>query len=236
MFKNYLKIALRNMVRNKIFSLINIAGLAIGMTLSILLFLFVRYEYSYDKYHPNADKIYRVADGEYSKTAANLAGALKQEFPEVKYAARVFKREVFFRYKQNFINDIEIHFVDPEFFKIFNFPLISGFLPDPMEEPFSLLLTEQVAEKCFGSQDPIGQTINLNNKYDFVVRGVLQNIPENSHMKLGCLTPMNTLQALLGKKYLNRWGSHDFWTYIQISDNVRSVQLERKFSQLEKNT
>ena len=105
-----------------------------------------------------------------------------------------------------------------------------------MEEPFSLLLTEQVAEKCFGSQDPIGQTINLNNKYDFVVRGVLQNIPENSHMKLGCLTPMNTLQALLGKKYLNRWGSHDFWTYIQISDNVRSVQLERKFSQLEKNT
>ena len=113
MFRNYLKVALRNFRRQKIFSFINVVGLSVGMTVSILIFLLVRYERSYDTFHPNADTIYRIADENYSTTAANLGQALKQEFPEIKHAARVVKLGGFLRNEKGFFNETEIQCVDP---------------------------------------------------------------------------------------------------------------------------
>lgn len=108
MFKNYLKVALRNFSRQKVFSIINVVGLSVGMTVSILIFLLVRYERSYDTFHQNADSIYRVADENYSTTSANLGQALKQEFPEIKHAARVVKLGGFLRNEKGFFNEIDI--------------------------------------------------------------------------------------------------------------------------------
>jgi putative ABC transport system permease protein len=236
MFKNYLKVALRNFRRQKVFSSINVVGLSVGMTVSILIFLLIRYERSYDTFHQNTDTIYRVADDDYSTTAANLAQALKQEFPEIKHAARVVKLGGFLQNERGYFNETEIQCVDPEFFNIFSYPLATGNLPEPLEQPFQVLITQELAAKLFGNNDPVDQTVNYNNRFDFIVKGVLQNIPENTHMKFDMLASMLTYRALLGPDYehfLNRWGSHDFWTYIQLQDNVNTAQLEDKFPQFE---
>ena len=236
MFKNYLKVALRNFRRQKVFSFINVVGLSVGMTVSILIFLLIRYERSYDTFHQNTDTIYRVADDDYSTTAANLAQALKQEFPEIKHAARVVKLGGFLQNERGYFNETEIQCVDPEFFNIFSYPLATGNLPEPLEQPFQVLITQELAAKLFGNNDPVDQTVNYNNRFDFIVKGVLQNIPENTHMKFDMLVSILTYKALLGPDYehfLNRWGSHDFWTYIQLQDNVNTTQLEDKFPQFE---
>lgn len=237
MFKNYLKVALRNFRRQKIYSFINVVGLSVGMTVAILIFLLVRYERSYDTFHANVDTIYRVADAEYTMTAANLGQALKQEFPEVKHATRVVKLGGFLHNEKGFFKDTRIQCVDPEFFEIFSYPLVTGNLPDPLDEPFQILIKQELATRLFGSEDPIDQTINYNNRFDFLVTGVLQDIPENTHMKFDMLVSMLTFKALLGPKreyFLNRWGSKDFWTYIRLEDNVNPAQLEEKFPQFEK--
>lgn len=237
MFKNYLKVAFRNIKRQKIYSLINIVGLSIGITVSILVFLLVRYERSYDSFHQNVDTIYRVTDEGLTMTAANLSRALKQEFPEIKYSARVVKIGGFFRNEKGFFTEIGINCVDPEFFSIFHYPLVTGDFPDPLVEPFQVLITQKLATRLFGSENPINQTINYSNRFDIIVAGVLQDIPKNTHMKFDMLASMLTFKAALGPKleyFLNRWGSHDFWTYIRLQDNVNPVQLQDKFPQFEK--
>ena len=236
MFNNYFKVALRNFKRQKVFSFINVLGLTVGMTVAILIFLLVRYERSYDSFHLNAENIYRVADDDYSKTAANLASALKTEFPEIKYAARVVNVEGFLRNEEGVNNQAKIMCVDTEFFHLFSYPMVSNRPFRPIEEPFQLLITERTAERLFGQIDPVGQTLNYGNRFDFVVIGILKDIPENTHMKFDMLTSMLTYKALLGSQYehfLNRWGSHDFWTYIQLQDNVNQTQMEEKFPQFE---
>ena len=236
MFRNYLKVALRNFRRQKVFSFINVVGLSVGMTVSILIFLLVRYERSYDTFHKNAATLYRVVDEDYSTTSANLGQALKQEFPEIKHTARVVKLGGFLRNEKGYFSGTDIQCVDPDFFNIFSYPLMTGILPNPLEQPFQVLITQELAVRLFGNNDPVGQTLNYNNRFDFSVQGVLQNIPENSHMKFDMLVSMLTYKALLGPDYeyfLDRWGSHDYWTYIRLQDNINSKQLEDKFPQFE---
>ncbi|MCJ7583044.1 MAG: ABC transporter permease, partial [Candidatus Aminicenantes bacterium] len=196
----------------------------------------VRYERSYDAFFDDAERIYRVADDDYSRTAANLSQALKQEFPEIKYAARVVKINGFLRNDKGLFHETEIQCVDPEFFNIFSYPLFTGLRPDPLDQPFQVLITVKTAARLFGQIDPVGQTLNYNNLFDFVVTGVLKDIPENTHMKFDMLTSMLTYKALLGPEYenfLSRWGSNDFWTYLQLQDNVSPAQMENKVPQFE---
>jgi len=236
MFKNYLKMALRNFKRKKVFSFISVVGLTVGMTVSILIFLLVQYERSYDIFHQNNETIYRVADEDYSTTSANLGQALKQDFPEIKHVARVVKLSGFLQNEKGYFSGTNIQCVDTDFFHIFSYPLMTGPSPNPLEQPFQVLVTQKLATRLFGNKDPVGQTINYNNRFDFVVKGVLQNIPENSHMKFDMLASMLTYKALLGAEYehfLSRWGSHDFWTYIQLQDNINPAQLEEKFPKFE---
>jgi len=141
-------------------------------------------------FHQNDDTIYRVADENYSTTAANLGQALKQEFPEVKHVARVVKLGGFLKNEKGFFNATDIQCVDSEFFNMFSYPLVTGNLPSPLEQPFQVLITQELATRLFGNNDPVGQTINYNNRFDFVVNGILQNIPENTHMKFDMLASM----------------------------------------------
>jgi len=168
MFYNYLKIALRNIKRHKGYSLINISGLAVGITCFVLIMLYVKYELSFDSFHKNSDRIYRVAlhlptwnyrgSTEFSKTSGALAPTLMAEFPEVICATRINDASGPLGYNQNAFNEIGIY-ADEYFFKVFSYPLIIGDEETALKEPFSIIITEELSKKYFADEDPLGKII-----------------------------------------------------------------------------
>ena len=187
MLVNYMKIILRNIKRHKAYSLINIAGLTVGITCSLLILLFIRFETSYDRYHPNADHIYRVifesptefmGTNKQAWTPGPLASALKDEFPEVLQTARIEEagRDASLSYNNISFTEEAFFFTDPGYLKMFALPLLKGDPEASLDNPFSLLISEKTVAKYFGSEDPLGKTLRLNDKYDFQVTGVFQNI------------------------------------------------------------
>ena len=247
MFKNYLKIALRNIKRNKGYSFINIAGLSVGLTCCILILLYVKYELSYDRYHENADNIYRVVMKQpgnvymgndwFNVGPGGLKSTLMEEYPEVIYSTRARPEGGYIYYNNNIFEERSIFFVDPEFFKVFSFPLISGDPETAVKEPFSMLITQRIAKKYFGNEDPVGKIINVEKKYDFEVRGVLDNCPENSHFTFDILASFNSLYTLYGgKDRIETWdsGNSGWNTYIQLRENFNPLDLESKFPAMAK--
>jgi putative ABC transport system permease protein len=181
MFKNYLKIAFRNLRRQKVYSFINITGLAIGMACSILILLWVRNELSYDRYHENADRIYRLCvDGQIGNVellspvcTPPTAPTLRREFPEVLNAARIYTtsdKQIALENKQ-FLAET-VFFADNTILDIFTFPIIKGNPQTPLTVAYSVVLTKETAKKYFGEEDPIGKVIKYDNNLDFTVTGV----------------------------------------------------------------
>src|SRR4030042_2032199 len=197
MFKNYFKIAYRNILKNKIYSAINILGFAVGLAAFILISLYVQYEFSYDKYNENADRIYRVVrdkpgmSSEVTKTAvtpAPLAPLLVDEFPEVISATRIIQtNNQFITYGKEIFLEEKIHWSDPETFNLFTIPLIKGNKKTVLNDPYSVLLSESTAKKYFGEDDPIGKSIIYQGQYDFRVTGIFYDIPANSHFVMNII-------------------------------------------------
>ena len=179
MFKNYLKIALRNIRKHKLYSFINIAGLAIGITCFMLIFLYILYEYSYDEFHEKKDRIYRIifkkqghkfiGSNFMATTSGPMAPALKSEFPEVKNATRVGGSYGIFKYKEVSFYTKGIY-ADEHFFNIFSFQMLQGDPKKILIDPFSMIISEELAEQKFGGEDPVGKTINFNDQYDLTIR------------------------------------------------------------------
>ncbi len=228
MFNNYLKIALRNIKRNKGYSFINITGLVIGMTCFILISQWIIHELSYDKFHKNADKLFLVAthakygDKEYHwPVCPPLVGpTLKEEYPEIVNSVRILDDINFvFSYEAKKINE-NITLADPAILEIFHFPLLSGDPSTALSQPNSLLMTEEMAEKYFGEEDPIDKTLRLENRYLFTVTGVMKNIPTNSSIQFDFLLPIEFADTYYGNGYLDRWINYAFWTFIQLAENA----------------
>ncbi len=248
MFKNYLKTSFRDFKKYKTCTLINIFGLAVGLTCFILTFMYVQYELSFDKYHNDADKIFRVLeehnvsegiDTELSNSNyAPLAEELKNNIPEIKNAVRIFKGpEETTRYvyiNENFFPENSFIFADPSILDIFTFPLIEGDKNTALNEPFSLMITQKIAKKYFGDGNPVGQTIkfiNADYKCDFKITGVLKNIPKNSHFTFDFLASLNTCFRMWDMKF--DWSGNDwFVTYIKVSENKNIKNLENKCTNL----
>ena len=237
MIKNFVKITLRNMKRQKLYAFINIAGLSVGLLVCILMVLYIRFELTFDNFHANADRIYRInahdlgRDLKFAGTQALLASTLKSDFPEVKYAARVVDWRGYFRYssedKDQMFSEITFFCVDPDFKDIFTYPLVTGDA-DALAEPFALFITQKLADKYFRDENPLGKTVSFDNRYEFVIRGVLKDVPENSYLQFDLLASMATLNTLWGEKWLNRWVSHDFNTFVMLEKNADPVQFEEK--------
>ncbi len=233
MFKNYLKITCRNIKRNKGYALINVIGLAIGLACSIFIILWIQDELSYDRYHEKADRIYRVSvesqsDGEIRRsirTSAQLAPALVQDFPEVENVVRFSKNKYLIAYgnKQFWHN---IFFADPNVFDIFTIPFIKGEPKTALTEPSSIVISEEMAAKYFGNENPIGKKMYVNREYDFQVTGVFQNIPRNSHFRFDFLRPFHKNLSSHG------WGIQNYWTYILLAENASPVTLSKKMPDL----
>lgn len=234
MFHNYLKIALRNLRRQKLYSAINVIGLAIGITCVLFILLYVQHELSYDRYHEKADRIYRLAvsirmggnELERAIVGAPTAAALVNDFPEVEDAVRLRSGGNWYvRYGETTYKETAFIFADANVFKIFSIPLLQGDSITALTEPNTLIISQTAAKKYFGSDDPVGKTLNLDNNVDFRVTGVFQDIPSYSHFHWDFIGSMVSME----KKMVMEWTSLDVYTYLLLGVGADSSVLEAKF-------
>ncbi|MCJ7582126.1 MAG: ABC transporter permease [Candidatus Aminicenantes bacterium] len=242
MFRNYLIIAFRNIKKNKVYSVLNIFGLAIGMAVFILIFLYVQYELSFDRWHQNADRVYRVVQTQpgnmylgsdrFAVTAAPLAAALMQEYPEVVAATRIDNlRESSFSYGDKKFVENSALWADPNFLKIFSIELLSGNPETVLSDPHSILFSESMAKKYFDNADPLGKTILYNEKHDMVVTGIYKDLPKNSHFTMDIVIPFDA-QKTFSNRNLDTWGSSSYFTYFLLQEGADPEALEDKFPAL----
>ena len=239
MITNYLKIALRNIRRHVGYSFINIFGLAIGMTCCLLIMLWVLDELSYDRFHENANSIYRVEQDQFysgsvfhvNVTPYPMAEGLKAEIPEVKHATPYpYAGTLLYRHGENTFFEGGTRAVTPEFLDMFTFPLARGNKETVLESPNSIVITEEMAEKYFGDIDPIGKAMTVNNRFDFTVTGVLKNIPTNSIIQFDMLVPFEFLKDL--GQTIDEWGWNSIVTYVQLHENVVIDEVNEKITEL----
>lgn len=231
MFKNYIKTSLRNIFRQRSYILINFIGLTIGMTICILLFLFVQYESSYDRFHPHADRIYRVISQDQDEngidtfifTPAPLAPALLGDFPEIENAVRFSDNEIEITSKGRRFYET-VFFADKEIFDIFAVKLIQGNKNSALEDPRSLLISENSAKKYFKDANPVGQTVSFWGETDYTITGVFEDIPKNSHLRFELLGSFENFH----RRHQNQWGISNYFTYILLKKNTSILSIEAK--------
>ncbi len=239
MFKNYLTIALRNLRKHKGYALLNLAGLALGMTCCLLIMLYVRDELSYDRFHANAERIYRMCldagvGGQFVKggfTAAPIAETLLREAPEVEAAMRFWRPgRVLLGYEEKRFYEEHVLFADSSFFNVFDYALVAGDPRTALTEPNSVLLTEEMAQKYFGRENPLGKVLRYDNRLDFKITGVLQTPRRNSHLRFDFLAAMATREDSRSPV----WISNNYYTYLLLRPNAAPEQLAAKFPSLVK--
>jgi predicted permease len=235
MFKNYLKIALRNIKRHKGYSFINITGLAIGLACCLLITIWVLDELSYDRFHENASDLYRVEENQYyssgvyhvNVTPYPLAPALKKDIPEIIEATRyIWSRNILIRYGEKSFFEDDICFVDPSFFHMFTFPFIKGDRNTALNDPDSIVITEKMAEKYFSGEESIGKVLSLSNKYDFKITGITKNVPHNSYLRFNMVIPYEFLRKI-GRTDENM-GRNAILTFVQLPKNMPVQQVNDK--------
>ncbi|ACU58456.1 ABC transporter permease [Chitinophaga pinensis] len=236
MLKNYLKIAWRNIRKQKFYSFINILGLTIGMTCCFLIFIYVRFELSYDKFHEKKDQLYHLLTDvktpteliEADITSGPMGPALKADFPEVSAAVRVIFSNMVVTTDDAKYQEDKIAVVDSNFLDIFTFPLISGTKETALAEPFSVVLTESKAKKYFGTVNAVGRSVQINGRKNTLkVTGVMKDVPENSQMPFDMLFPVSTYKAL-GVDLENSWGNFGAITYLLLENGVDPAKFEKK--------
>jgi len=243
MFKNNLKIAWRNLLKGKVFNLINIVGLSVAVACCILLFLTVDYEFSYDRFHKNLSDIYQVyltqnrAKGIERGTAmpSPLTPAMKAEYPDVQYISRLGNGHAEISYKTKKIMK-SIKFVDEDFLRIFTFPLEKGSVKTALHDQHSIVITEIVAKAIFGKENPIGKTVEVNlynQNQSFVVGGVAQDFPDNSSLNFDVL--MRFENYLNYQQNLDKWDVGNHVTYVQLNAGTNPTLFEKRLIPFAKN-
>ncbi|WP_247233094.1 ABC transporter permease [Telluribacter sp. SYSU D00476] len=242
MIKNYFKIALRNLIKHKAFSFINIIGVAIGLACFLLLALYVKDELSYDRHHQHADRIYRLSrtflskDGTESLRLGHAAppfGPLvKQDFPEVEEVVRMLETSWLIRHNDKVFNEENAFMAEANVFKVFSFNVLNGNPDKALENPFSIMFSRPMAEKYFGNENPVGKTVRLDSQFDFTVTGVFEPLPAQSHFHPDFLLSFSTLNddRLYGAEGLRtNWGNNSFSTFLLLPEGYDPQKLERAF-------
>lgn len=238
MFRNYFKIAWRNLRRNKLYSLINIAGLSIGIACCIFIFLFIRHELSYDRYNAKADRIYRLTevlhlpneDNARAVTSPPMAPALRASFPEIEKAVRVNPSSRILSKDEKTFFDTRIMYADSEFFDIFTFPVVYGNTLHALTEPYSIVLTESAAKRYFGDAQPVGKTMRLSDTIALNVTAVIKDVPENSHFTFDCILSASTMYKMSPLNMKEAWFYNGFYTYVLLGENQDAKNLESKIT------
>jgi len=243
MLKNDLKIGLRIIFRNKGYSLINISGLAIGMACCILILLFVQDELNYDGYHTKSDHIYRLvalnkSGGEERHLApigAPVGEMFANDFPEIQKQVRFYRgNRVLVRYQDKRFFEERFFYADPTAFDVFSFSIIKGDPQKDLTVPFALVMTESMAKKYFGREDPVGRTVILDNEHSYNIVAVMRDVPPSSHFRFDFLASLETLAVLHGRRTLEHPGYMAFYTYLLLQENAEPEMLEVKFEEMVK--
>lgn len=243
MLKNYFKIAWRNLMKYKFISFINLFGLTVGLTCCLLITAYILNELSYDKYNKNADDIYRVTrtfnnqDGVVSLTLSTISPPfglyLPVDFPEIRKMTRLLDNGITpLRYKDKLFNEQHVFFADENLFDVFSVDVIKGNPRTALNDPFSVMMTDEMARKYFGNEDPLNKMIRYNNQFNFKVTGIYKAWPSNAHMHPGMLFSFNTLRdsALYGDENLRtNWGNNSFFTYILLPKNYDPKKMVAQF-------
>jgi putative ABC transport system permease protein len=239
MLSNYLKTALRNLWKKKSFSFINIVGLAIGMAVSFLILLYVLNEVTYDRFNENYEKIYRLATKldaqgrhfEIASVPAPMGPALVDQFPEAVRAARLqeFGTRIIST-GDKLYEESRIFHADPDLFDVFTISVVRGNPENWLQAPFQMIITEEVAEKYFGNENPLGKTLKVDNKYIYTITGVAKGMPENSHFKFNMIGSLSTLEKIRGD--LNMWMGFNYTTYLLLEGGSSLPGITQKFNNL----
>jgi putative ABC transport system permease protein len=241
MFRNYLKTAFRHLFRQKIYAVINIAGLAVGLSCCILIFLYVADELSYDNFHDNEKTTFRILsrfhapDGSIRSRGPALPAAMGEPlmdyFPEIQHVVRFAESRAVVR-RNHVMNQESIYFTDPDIFQVFSFPLVKGDPETALSQRQTIVLTATAAAKYFGNKDPIGKALTLTfsqKVQDFVVTGVAEDTPRNSSIQFQFLIPIANMPSLEYEEVLANLGDFSTPLYIQIKAGTDALALENRF-------
>ena len=241
MLKSYLKIALRSLKRHKVFSIINVLGLSVGLACCMLIGLYISEETSYDKFHTNSDNIYRFTrefispDGSTSLHLSRLAppfGPLaKEDFSgEIEKIGRMMSVGGPVKYNNRLYDEDNFYFADAEIAEILTFDVIEGDIVQALTQPGSVVISDEMAYKYFGDEDPIGKSINFLSQADLIVKGVFKKLPENSSFQVDFLAEMTPLEAFYGGReaMMQNWGSNNFSTFFTLKPEGRISEIERR--------
>ncbi len=253
MLKNYVKIALRSIKMHKAYSIINIAGLAVGMACFILIMFYVYHELSFDKFHDKYDRLYRVIrrysgiqgwpEQYIAATPAPLAPTMVAEFPEVVNGTRIGEVTGTFLFKNKVLSEDGI-FADHHFFELFSFDLLKGSKETCLSQPFAMVITEKLSRKYFGSEDPVGMTLNFsqqmnvhqsgsrNENYDVIITGIIRDVPKNSSLQFDYIISMITIASIPGSQsLLEQWGRSSYYNYVELFPGTASESLLERLAE-----
>lgn len=248
MYKNFFTIAWRNLAKKKAYSFINIFGLGLGIACCVLIFMFVQDELSYDNYHNNGERIYRVVHGE-SQTGnpedgrsgpfwvwnnAPVGPALKNDFPEIEKVVQFSGRsDILLTYGDKVYQEVGVFFMDSTAFDVFSWPMLKGNPKTALAAPYSIVLTETAARKYFGQEDPMGKVIKGSdspgraNQGDYTVTGIIADLPPNSHFRFEILLSLNTFRKSIPEIF-ESWGYVDFYTYFLVGEQFDEAAFRKK--------
>ncbi len=248
MFRGYFTIAWRNLIKKKGYSVINILGLALGIACCMLIMMYVNYERSFDNYHTKGDRIYRVTHGWQEDSLANLKSneshwvwgnapvgqALKDDFPEIDKVVQFSGRsDLLLTHGEITHQEEGVFFADSTVFDVFSWKLLKGNPKTALAAPFSIVLTESTARKYFGNEDPLGKSLKgsessgRSDEGDYLITGVMEDIPENSHFRFNALLSMSTFRKSIPEVF-TAWGYVDFYTYFLVNDKFDRGNFEAK--------
>jgi putative ABC transport system permease protein len=241
MIQNFFRIALRNISRHKVFTLLNVSGLAVGLTASLLILLWVQDEYSYENFNKDAKNIYRVEEDQFysgeryhvTVTPHPSGPVWKEKIPEIKEQTRINRLpRILFRQDDKVFFETSIVGADSGLFRMFTLPLLVGDPLTALNAPHSIVLTEKLAAKYFGNASPVGKNLTLDNKYLFTVTGVMKDIPKNSMFSFEGVIPYSFLKEIGASS--NSWGSNSILTFVQLESGTDITAINKKLTAIVK--
>jgi putative ABC transport system permease protein len=241
MLKNYITSALRNLYKTRVYTIVNILGLSIGMAIFILILSYVTQEKSYDKFHNDYERIYRVRYERYSEDGESVRFAsccppvglrIRSLFPEVEKVARIARYPASVSFQDVIFFEERLFYAEPEFFELFNFSFISGDPVNGINGPNKVFISQSTAKKYFGDENPIGKSISIDKKTECEITGVFKDMPQNSHIKLDIVLPWKNLLNLLGPDFDESWGDSGAFTYIKFKEESNITEFHDKLNKL----
>ena len=234
MIRNYFKTAFRHLQKNKLYAIVNVLGLAIGVTSCILIGIYIWHELSYDRFHKNKDRVVRVtweynfgdAETKTATTGTKVGPQFQRSFPEVESFVRLMKYPRVIAYGENLFEEKNFVYADSSFFSIFSFPLIKGNAATALSEPDKIVITESMAKKYFGMEDPMGKIVNVGNTKDFIISGVAADVPGNSQIVFDFIASFSSLNAAKTEK----WNEANYFTYLLLQPGAAISTLQEKVS------